>query len=170
MTPDAVVDSVTDLTADTLRAWETRGIALDLDNTIVPWYTSVLSAGVAEWARSMHAVGIRMCLLTNNYGGHAQGVAQALGVPIVRGALKPLPAAFTRSLRVLGTDAAHAVSVGDQLFTDVLGAKLVGMRAVYVRPLHGREFPTTRFLRMLESPVLARLRSQGRIPPEPAKV
>ena len=43
-------------------------------------------------------------------------------------------------------------------FTDVLGAKLLGMRAIYVQPIDRREFPTTRFLRLLERPVFWRLR------------
>ena len=149
------------MSAQRLRSWETRAIALDLDNTIVPWYSGNLAPGVKEWSQTVQALGIRMCLLTNNYGGHVQAVADELGVLLVRGALKPLPAAFRLSLRVLGTDAAHALSIGDQLFTDVLGAKLVGMRAVYVRRIQGREFPTTRFLRLIEGPVLARLRKAG---------
>lgn len=153
-----MVESVDELSAERLRAWDIHGIAVDLDNTIVPWYTSTLAPGVKEWVRMVGSLSIRMCLLTNNYGGHVSGVASELGIPIVRGALKPLPAAFTRCLRVLETDAAHALAVGDQLFTDVLGAKLVGMRAVYVQRVAGREFPTTRFMRMLESPVLACLR------------
>lgn len=160
-----MVESVNALSAQRLRAWDIRGIALDLDNTIVPWYTSTLTADTKAWARMVQSLNIRMCLLTNNYGGHARSVADELGMPIVRGALKPLPAAFTRCLRVLQTDAAHALAIGDQLFTDVLGAKLVGMRAVYVQRVGSREFPTTRFLRMLESPVLACLR-RGGVPPQ----
>jgi putative phosphatase len=161
LTPDAIVAGVSELGADRLGAWGTRGIALDLDNTIVPWYSGVLHPGVKEWSRMVQGLGIRMCLLTNNYGQHTRAVANELGVPVVGGALKPLPGAFTRCLHELGTDAAHGLSVGDQLFTDVLGAKLVGMRAVYVRRIAEREFPTTWLLRQLERPVLARLRRAG---------
>ena len=156
-----MVESVEAVSSQKLQAWGIRGIALDLDNTIVPWYTTTLAPQIKAWALMVHALDIRMCLVTNNYGGHVQSVADELDIPIVRGALKPLPAAFTRCLRVLQTDAGHALAIGDQLFTDVLGAKLVGMRAVYVQRLGSREFPTTRFLRMLETPVLACLRRAG---------
>ncbi len=150
-----------DVPAELLRHWDIRGIALDLDNTIVPWYSDALAPGVKEWAQMVLELDIRMCLLTNNYGAHAMGVARELKVPLVRGALKPLPAAYARCLRELQTDAHQTLSVGDQLFTDVLGAKLSGMRAVYVRPIAGRVLFTTRFLRMLERPVFARLRRAG---------
>ena len=47
--------------------------------------------------------------------------------------------------------------VGDQLYTDVLGGKLVGMRAILDDPLSTREFFTTKFVRWLERPVRARI-------------
>jgi uncharacterized protein len=153
-----MVASVPDITLDVLQDWHVTGIALDLDNTIVPWHTTAVAPGVAEWVQRVRASGVRLCLLTNNYSSHVRGVGAALDMPVVRGALKPLPGAFTAALRTLGTDAATSLAIGDQLFTDVLGAKVVGMRAIVVRPLGAREFPTTRLLRMFEGPVYARLR------------
>jgi len=100
-------------------------------------------------------------LLTNNYSRQSREVAKRLGVPIVGSAFKPLPAGFRRTLAQLAVRPDAALAVGDQLFTDVLGAKLVGMRAIVVKPLSGREFPTTKILRMLERPVYSRLRRTG---------
>ena len=149
------------MSPDLLATWKIRGVTLDLDNTIVPWYTSALEPGIDQWVRSLVDRGIRLCLITNNYGAQSKDVASELGLPLVRGALKPLPAAFSRCLRTLGTEPANTLAIGDQLFTDVLGAKLVGMKAVYVRPLATHAFITTRFLRMIERPVFARLRRAG---------
>jgi len=144
-----------------LKAWNIRGVTLDLDNTIVPWFTSTLEPGIAQWVRSVTGLGIRLCLITNNYGAQSKDVASELELPLVRGALKPLPAAFSRCLHTLGTEPQNTLAIGDQLFTDVLGAKIVGMKAVYVRPLATRAFITTRFLRMIERPVFAQLRRAG---------
>jgi uncharacterized protein len=140
-----------------LADWKISGIALDLDNTIVPWHTTVLAEGVDEWVRQVRVAGIRVCLLTNNYLPHVRKVGAALNLPVVRGVLKPLPGAYVAALRALGTQPARSLAIGDQLFTDVLGAKVAGMRAVVVTPLGDREFPTTKFLRLLERPVYARL-------------
>ena len=144
-----------------LRRLDIAGIALDLDNTIVPWNTDELMPGVSEWVSRVRELGIRMCVLTNNYGARANGVANKLGLPLVRGALKPMPGAFARCLRELQTSAANTICVGDQLFTDVLGAKLAGMKAVYVRPIAERAFLTTRLFRIIERPVLERLQREG---------
>ena len=158
LTPDAIVDRVEDISLAMLASLGVRGVALDLDNTIVPWHTADLAPAVAAWVRGLLDGGLRVCLITNNYAGHATDVAQALSVPIVAGALKPAPLAFRRAVAALAVPASESVVIGDQLFTDVLGGKLVGMRAILVRPIGGREFFTTRFMRIVERPLLARLR------------
>ena len=46
--------------------------------------------------------------------------------------------------------------IGDQLFTDVLGAKLVGCRTILTKPLVEKDFPLTRVLRFLERTLAGR--------------
>jgi hypothetical protein len=46
--------------------------------------------------------------------------------------------------------------VGDQLFTDILGAKRLGIHAILVSPLGDKELPHTRFKRRLERFLLGR--------------
>jgi hypothetical protein len=45
--------------------------------------------------------------------------------------------------------------VGDQLFTDVLGGRLLGMRTVLVVPLSATDLPHTLLLRRIERILLA---------------
>jgi uncharacterized protein len=157
LTPDAIVDRVEDIALQRLSAMRVRGVALDLDNTIVPWHTADLSRQVRDWVRLLLGAGVRVCLVTNNYSRQANQVAAALEVPMVGGALKPIPAAFRKALATLAVPAPESVVIGDQLFTDVLGGKLLGMKAILVRPIGGREFFTTRFMRLMERPLLARM-------------
>ena len=137
---------------------------LDLDNTLVPWNEGAVTEEAAEWMRSVLRAGMKICLLTNNYSSVARAVAEQFGVSSIKGALKPSPWAFGGALKMLDVQASQAAVVGDQIFTDVLGGKLAGMRAVLVRPLGSAEFPTTKFMRLLERPLLAHLRRTGRIP------
>ena len=157
VTPDAVVPRVEQISAQWLAGWGVRGLVLDLDNTLVPWNTADVSSGVSVWIREIAAAGISSCVLTNNYTRRASDVAQMLAIPIIKAAFKPSPQAFRGALRVLALAPEQVAVVGDQLFTDVLGGKLVGMRAILVDPLSTREFFTTRFVRWLERPVRARV-------------
>lgn len=140
-----------------LATWGVRGLVLDLDNTLVPWNTSEVSPAVKAWVTNLRAASMTACVLTNNYTRRASNVAEQLDIPIIKVAFKPSPAAFRSALRVLGVMPSQAAVVGDQLFTDVLGGKLVGMRAILVNPLSTREFFTTKFVRWLERPVRARI-------------
>ena len=157
VTPDAQVESVEQISAAWLTRSGIRGLVLDLDNTLVPWNTADVSGPVGSWVRELAAAGIASCVLTNNYTRRATEVAQLLAIPIIKAAFKPSPAAFRGALRVMSLPADQVAVVGDQLFTDVLGGKLVGMRAILVEPLSAREFFTTKFVRWLERPVRARV-------------
>jgi len=157
VTPDAVVDTVDQISAAWLTRWGVRGLVLDLDNTLVPWNTADVSVSVGVWVENLAAAGIASCVLTNNYTRRATEVADLLKIPIIKAAFKPSPAAFRGALRVMSLPAAQVAVVGDQLFTDVLGGKLAGMRAILVEPLSAREFFTTKFVRWLERPVRARV-------------
>ncbi|HZV78622.1 MAG TPA: YqeG family HAD IIIA-type phosphatase [Candidatus Binatus sp.] len=158
LTPDSIAERVEDISLDALADSGTLGIALDLDNTIVPWHTTDLSTAKRAWVAQALERGFRVCVVTNSYAGYALQVARELGVPLVAGALKPVPLAFERALKAMTLPAASCVVIGDQLFTDVFGGKLLGMRAILVKPIGGREFFTTRFMRMMERPLLARMR------------
>lgn len=157
MTPDATVGSVADISLPMLRAWNVNAILLDLDNTIVPWHTAQVVPAARAWVAELSAAGIRFCLLTNNYGRQAKEAADLLDIPLVRAAVKPLPGGYRRALTILDTPATSALVIGDQLFTDVLGAKLLGIRAAIVSPIGPREFLTAKIMRWFERPILRRL-------------
>lgn len=50
---------------------------------------------------------------------------------------KPHEAIFRRALQISGVSASEAVMVGDRMVQDVWGAKRLGMRAIWRRPLAG---------------------------------
>ncbi len=133
-----------------------RGIVLDLDNTCCGYHEPFLADGVAAWVAAARERGFRLVMVSNNFSERVAAVGAQLGVETVPSALKPLPFGFLRALRLLGTARAATVVIGDQLFTDVLGAKLLGVRAVLTEPLVPVDFPLTRVLRLLERLIFAR--------------
>ena len=133
-----------------LRADGIRGVVLDLDNTIVAWHAREPSGEVQQWVSDLAASGIRACIVSNNFTGRARAVAQRLGLPVVAAAVKPTPWAFRKAMRVMGTASGETALVGDQLFTDVLGGNLLGLKTILVEPLSPKEFPTTMLVRRIE--------------------
>ncbi|TLM97336.1 MAG: YqeG family HAD IIIA-type phosphatase, partial [Actinobacteria bacterium] len=130
-------------------------LLVDLDNTLLPRDTNEIPDDLRAWSATLAEQGFRVCLVSNNWHQRVHTVATQLGFQLVAKAVKPLPFAFLRALRLVGSKRRQAVIVGDQVFTDVLGGKLLGIRTILVTPLSETDLPHTLFLRRLEARVLA---------------
>jgi hypothetical protein len=159
--PDGHAPSLVDVAAPRLWQLGFRGIILDLDNTCCPYHRPELAEGVADWVTAARGLGFRLVVVSNNFSERVAAAGALLGVPSVPNALKPLPFGFLRALRLLGTRRRETVVIGDQVFTDVLGAKFLGLRSVLTEPIVAHDFPLTRVLRWLER------RLYKRTPPVP---
>jgi len=80
-----------------------------------------------------------------------------LKLPYITLAAKPLPFAFRRAVQLLNTPASRCVVVGDQLFMDILGGNLAGMRTILVKPMSRETFWLRSLMRRAERWVLRRL-------------
>ena len=103
----------------------------------------------AAWVKDASAAGLQIVLVTNNATPWALTVAKNLGIPCIPNAHKPLPSGFRRALALLGLPRDRVTVIGDQFFTDVLGAKFCGLPVILVPPLGGRDPWNTRPLRIL---------------------
>jgi HAD superfamily phosphatase (TIGR01668 family) len=156
LAPDLYYSSVQAIDLDALWQSGVRVLILDLDNTLLPRDTNVIPAESKKWVADLERRGFRACAVSNNWHGRVRGVARELGLELVDHAVKPLPFAFLRALSRVGGRAREAAVVGDQLFTDILGGKLLGMRTVLVQPLSATDLAHTLLLRRLEAIVLKR--------------
>jgi HAD superfamily phosphatase (TIGR01668 family) len=152
--PTAYVPRISDIDVTALAADGVRGAIVDLDNTLVGYRALEPDAAVVDWIRRAASAGIAIIVVTNNGTPWAAGVARALGVPIVASARKPLRRGFRRALAALDVPRDAVVVIGDQLFTDVLGAKFVGLRVILVDPIVRHDPWNTLPLRLLERVLL----------------
>jgi HAD superfamily phosphatase (TIGR01668 family) len=154
MFPDGYAARLEEVDLDGLAGRSVRGIIVDLDNTLVAYRDCVVLPGVARWVAEALRRDFRVVLVSNNWNERVAVIGRQLGVRTVASAMKPLPLAFLRALRVLGTRRDETVVVGDQLLTDVLGAKLMGMHAILTEPISEHGFITTRMMRVVERALL----------------
>ena len=154
--PDLYCSSVQTIDLDALWSSGVRVLMLDLDNTLLPRDTNVVPDSSKEWVAGLKERGFRACAVSNNWHERAREVARDLGLELVDHAVKPLPFAFVRALSRVGGRAREAAVIGDQVFTDILGGRLMGMRTVLVQPMSATDLPHTLLLRRLEAIVLKR--------------
>lgn len=126
---------ITELTADDLRALGAQGILLDIDNTLTTHDNPALDAGVSAWLDAMRQEGFMLTVVSNNRDERVRPFAEAIGLHYQARAAKPLPRGYRAAAKAMGLSLRQCVAVGDQIFTDILGANLAGMRSVLLEPI-----------------------------------
>ncbi|HZZ66050.1 MAG TPA: YqeG family HAD IIIA-type phosphatase [Candidatus Baltobacteraceae bacterium] len=138
-----------------------RGLIIDLDNTILGFHETELAAEHLAWVQEAHDRGFQMVMVSNNFSDRVRGIAAQLGIGCIPNALKPLPFGFLRAIRHLQLPRRHIAVVGDQLFTDVLGAKLCGgLYTILTEPIETKDFPITMMFRFFERLMLPKRRER----------
>lgn len=136
--PDEWVDSAYVIPYEDLYAAGFRGIIYDIDNTLVPHGAPADDRARALFKR-LKAIGFECCLLSNNKQPRVDMFNKDIGVHTICDAHKPGKEGYRRAMRAMGTNRKNTIFIGDQLFTDVWGAKRCGIRNILVKPIHPKE-------------------------------
>ena len=154
--PDRFVVRLHQVDLDDLERRGIRGLIVDLDNTMVAYRQSEIVKEHLNWVQEARARGFAMVMLSNNFTGRVTGVAEQLQIDCIPNALKPLPTGFWRARRLLRLPSRAIAVVGDQLFTDVLGGKLLGLYTILTEPIEPHDFAITRVFRFFERMLVRR--------------
>ena len=130
-----------------------RGIIFDIDNTLVPHGAPADERSVALFKR-LKDIGYDTVLLSNNKEARVAMFNKPIGTKTIWKAQKPLPDNYKKAMEIMHTDTSNTLFVGDQLFTDVWGAKRAGIRTILVKPIHPKEEIQIVLKRQLEKIVL----------------
>lgn len=133
--PDYVADRVTDIDFDRLAAQGVRCVILDADNTLLSYDRSLPGDDVRKLCDDLKNKGMYVCILSNGHSKRIKGIAAELGLEFIGDALKPRRKGFRICAGRAGCRPEETVLVGDQLFTDIWGARRAGSVAVLVKPI-----------------------------------
>ena len=153
----AAVKSVCDITPELLYSMGVQGLLLDIDNTLTTHDNPVPPEDVIDWLLEMKRFGIQMCLISNNHEARVAPFAQQLEIPYVCESLKPLGKGFRKAMRRMNLKKEQLCVVGDQIYTDILGANWFHVKSIYVKPIQRETWKGHEFLvikRVLELPFL----------------
>lgn len=161
--PDARFDGFYAADAAYLREAGIRALLLDIDNTLEPYENALPSEPVRRWLSSLTEAGVGIAFVSNNEEARVSLFNSELGYPAYAKAGKPRGKYLRRAMRALGVRPAETALMGDQIFTDVLAAHLVGARALLVPPIRDRRDLLTRAKRRLERPILKRWEKKHKV-------
>lgn len=136
--PDEYLDSTYRIDFKKLYTEGYRGIIFDIDNTLVPHGAPADERAVLLF-KQLKELGFSCMLLSNNKEPRVKMFNDAVNAAYIHKAGKPKPSGYRRAMKELGTDEKTTIFVGDQIFTDVCGANLAGIRTFLVKPIHPKE-------------------------------
>jgi HAD superfamily phosphatase (TIGR01668 family) len=127
-----------------------KAALIDLDNTLLAWGTEQLEQEVVDWVKGALAVGFKICLLSNTRSYRVAEFGLQLGVPYVGVALKPSRRAARGAMKLLRCTTEETVIIGDQIFTDILMGRRLGLYTILVKPMAMTEQFWMKLVRRLE--------------------
>ena len=139
--PKIIASSLTDLTPELLRTRNIRLLMLDFDNTIVPYTTNVPTPEMTDWLDRMNKLeDIRLCIVSNSHKDRVPTFCAERGLACITYARKPSGKGIRECLNKFGIPASEAALVGDQIYTDTLGANCAGVTSILVDAISNHNF------------------------------
>ena len=149
--PDFVFNRVWEIDKKFIEDHGVMAIILDVDNTLTPHGSQELDEKTTEWLLKTKMFGVSLLILSNNTPERIKPFADKCGVDFLCG-IKPKKSDYKKALLKLGTPPENTVGVGDQIFTDVLGANLSGLISVLTHPIDKNETRFIKLKRIFEKP------------------
>lgn len=132
--PDKIFDSINDISAQLLEKEGIKGLVLDIDYTLAPKSEPLPDDVVIEFIKNLKSAGIELYIISNNHKNRVSKFASAIDLKFICNGMKPFPRSFRKAAREMGLKAQEVAAVGDQIYTDIIGAHSAGMRAWLVTP------------------------------------
>ena len=149
--PKIIVPALTDVSVELLKSRNIKLLMLDFDNTIVPYTTSTPTAKMRDWLEEMVKSDIELCVVSNSHKDRVKIFCEKYGIDCITHANKPFSKGICECLNKYQIASENCALVGDQIFTDTLGANCTGVTSILVKAInnhniwlklrHGLEMP-----------------------------
>ncbi|MBO4775533.1 MAG: YqeG family HAD IIIA-type phosphatase [Lachnospiraceae bacterium] len=150
--PDIEASSVYEVDFDRLFDEGIRGLIFDIDNTLVA-HDAPCNEKSDELMSKLLNKGFKIFILSNNDEDRVKLFIENIKIDYIHKAGKPSVKNYDAALEKMDLKKEETVAIGDQLFTDCLGAKNAGIKFIKVGIIDKKEPPHIKLKRILEKPV-----------------
>ncbi len=159
--PDECADSAYDINYKALYEQGYRGLLFDIDNTLVE-HDADADERAKKLMEKLKQIGFQICLISNNREERVKRFNKDIQVKYIYKANKPAVKIYYKAVQMMKTKISAVVFIGDQLFTDIYGAKRAGIKCFFVKPIGQEKEIQIILKRYLERIVLYFYRRQYR--------
>lgn len=151
--PDEYYDSAYHIPYEELYEKGYRGIIYDIDNTLVPHGEPADERSILLLGR-LRRLGFAITFLSNNDKERVEMFNRDIHANIIWKAAKPSGKNYIKAMEMMQTTGENTLFIGDQLFTDIWGARNAKIYSILVKPINPKEEIQIVLKRILEKPVL----------------
>ncbi len=161
--PTAIFNRAFDITPLYLINNNIKALILDVDNTLTGHGSQKLPLEIEKWLSEMNSAGIKMVIVSNNFKKRVEPFAKSINLKFCAFSCKPSPLGLAKATKMLGVKKSEVALVGDQIFTDILGANIYNIKSLLVLPMYGDIKFTIRLKRAMEKPIIKAFLKKGNI-------
>jgi len=157
--PDFYYEKIVDIKPEFLNKNGVKFILIDIDDTIAKHNLPSPIPEFKPWLKRILGSGIKAALVSNNYRKNRVALfAKNLNLPFSYFSLKPTHLGIKRALKMIGGNKNDCALIGDQIFTDIMGANIYGIKSILVSPLSLKKNFLSRVKRLAEKPILRKIK------------
>ncbi len=130
--PDEYIESVFAIDYEKLYKMGYRGLIFDIDNTLVH-HGDDATKEAEELLSGLSKKGFKLMMLSNNDKERVESFLKNIDSMYIADANKPEPDNYLRAVAMMGLRKEETVFIGDQIFTDILGANRSGIANILVK-------------------------------------
>lgn len=152
--PKYYCKKITDIDINFLKENNIKALILDVDNTLIDVDKKII-AGLENWHENICNFGIKTIILSNsNKIEKVSFVANLLGIEYIYFGTKPLKRGFKKAIKKLNLPPENIAAIGDQIFTDVIGANRCNLFSILVEPVSQKDLLITKWKRPIEEKII----------------
>jgi len=159
--PDIYQKSIFTIDYESLLKREIKCLLFDLDNTIAPINTNEINPKVKDLFVHLEILGFKIIIISNSDKKRVEPFKEKLNVDSACKSRKPFKTKYKKIMKLYEIKDTEIAAIGDQLLTDVFGANRMKFTSILVNPISDVDASITKFNRIIENKIYARLEKRG---------
>ena len=134
-----------------------RALIFDIDNTLV-LHDQEIDDKCLSFLQKLKSIGFNISILSNNSKNRVESFVDKINCPYIYNANKPNKLSYLKLIDMLNVNISEVLFIGDQLFTDILGANNANISSILVKPIGKEKYLFIKIKRIFEKIILLFIR------------
>ena len=153
LVPDIYAKSIYSINYEKLKQNGIKCLLIDLDNTIAPITVNEPDKAIKELFNKLQNMGFKLIILSNSPKNRVRPFKEQLNIDSSASSNKPFPKKYRKIMKIYNFKDTEIAAIGDQLFTDILGANKLGITSILLNPMSEEDYFWTKINRYFEKKV-----------------